>query len=136
MGKENPVKIIKHVWITAIVFFISFGLASAVSPDKKGCVDHPVFPTRMPGYSLTDCDTKDFDAFNFETGKKDKTGVEGRRTKLTYRIEDRSKEASGLAVVRNYENAINGVQGTVLFIDKNRFVNGKIVKDGKEIGPG
>ena len=102
-------------------------------PDKKGCVDHPVFPTRMPGYSIADCETKDFDAFNFETGKKDKTGVEGRRTKLTYRVEDRSKEPSGLAVVRNYENAIKSVQGTVLFIDTNRFVNGKIVKDGKEI---
>ena len=119
----------------AIVFFISSGLASAALPDKTGCVDHPVFPTRMPGYSIENCDTKDFDVFNFETGKKDKTGIEGRITKLTYRIEDRSKEASGLAVVRNYGNAIKSVQGTVLFIDKNsnRFVNGKLVKDGKEI---
>jgi OOP family OmpA-OmpF porin len=129
------VKKIKHVWITAVVFFISSGLASAVLPDKKGCFDHPVFPTRMPEYSIENCDTKDFDVFNFETGKKDKAGVEGRITRLTYRIEDRSREASGLAVVRNYENAIKSVQGTVLFIDKNsnRFVNGKIVKDGKEI---
>ena len=133
MGKENPMKKIKHVWITAVVFFISFGLASAVSPDKKGCVDHPVFPTRMPGYSIANCDTKDFDAFDFETGKKAKAGVEGRRTKLTYQVEDRSKEPSGLAVVSNYENAIKSVRGTVLFIDRNRFVNGKIVKDGKEI---
>jgi outer membrane protein OmpA-like peptidoglycan-associated protein len=59
--------------------------------------------------------------------------VEGRRTKLTYRIEDRSKEPSPLAIVRNYENAIKSVQGTVLFVDPNRWVNGKIAKDGKEI---
>jgi OmpA-OmpF porin, OOP family len=119
----------------AVIFFISPGLAGAALPDKEGCVDHPVFPTRMPGYSITNCDTKDFDAFDFETGTKAKTSVEGRRTKFTYRVEDRSKEPSGLAVVRNYENAIKGVKGTVLFIDKNsiRFVNGKIVKDGKEI---
>ena len=125
----------KHIWITAVVFFISSGFAGAVLPDKKGCVDHPVFPTRMPGYNIANCETKDFDALDFETGKKDKASVEGRRTKLTYQIEDRSKEASGLAVVRNYENAIKSVQGTILFIDKNsnRFVNGKIVKDGKEI---
>jgi len=127
------VKKIKYVWITAVVFLIASGLASAGEPDKKGCADHPVFPTRMPGYSIADCDTKDFDAFAFETGKKDKASVEGRRTKLTYRVEDRSKEPSGLAVVRNYENAIKSVRGTVLFTDKNRFVNGKIVKDGKEI---
>ena len=86
----------------------------------------------MPGYYIADCETKDFDAFNFETGKKEKARVEGRRTKLTYRVEDRSKEPSGLSVVRNYENAIKSVQGTVLFIDGNRIVNGKIVKDGNE----
>ena len=125
----------KHVLITALVFFVSSGLASAVLPDKKGCTDHPVFPTRMPEYSIENCETKDFGAFNFETGQKDKTRVEGRLTKIAYSIEDRSKEASGLAVVRNYENAIKSVQGTVLFIDKNsnRAVNGKIIKDGKEI---
>jgi outer membrane protein OmpA-like peptidoglycan-associated protein len=135
LRKEITVKKIKYVWITAVVLFISSGLAIAALPDKKGCVDHPLFPTRMPGYSIADCDAKDFDTFNFETGKKDKAGVEGRRTKLTYKVEDRSKEPSGLAVVRNYENAIKSVRGTVLFIDKNsnRFVNGKIVKDGNEI---
>jgi hypothetical protein len=124
---------IERVWITAVIFFISTGLAGAVTPDKKGCVDHPVFPSRMPGYSLSDCETKEFDAFNLETGKKDKAHVEGRRTKLTYRVEDRSKEPSGLAVVRNYENAIKSVQGAILFIDVNRIVNGKIAKDNKEI---
>ena len=77
MGKEITVKKIKHVWITAVVLLISSGLAGAVSPDKKGCVDHPVFPSRMPGYSLVDCDTKDFDAFNFETGKRRRLGSKG-----------------------------------------------------------
>ena len=100
MGKEIPVKQIKHVWITAVVFFIASGLSIAAEPDKKGCADHPVFPTRMGGYRFADCETKDFDLVNFETGKKDKAGVEGRRTKLSYRIEDRSKEPRGLEVIR------------------------------------
>ena len=128
-------KRIKHVLITTYIFFVSSGLASAVLPDKIGCTDHPIFPMHMPEYSIENCVTKDIDEFNFETGKKEKTGIEGRTTKLTYRIDECSKEASGLAVVRNYENAIKSIQGTVLFIDKNnnRFVNGKIVKDGKEI---
>ena len=124
---------VKHLWITAVLLIVVSSLANAAGGDKKGCADHPVFPTRMPGYSIADCETKDFDAFNLETGKKAKTGVEGRRTKLTYRVEDRSKEPSGLTVVRNYENAIKSVQGTVLFSDPNRLVNGKIVKDGKEV---
>ena len=123
----------KHIWITVFLFFISSGFAGAALPDKKGCVDHPVFPTRMPGYRIANCETKDFDAIDFETGKRDKANVEGRLTKLTYQIEDRSKEPSGLAIVRNYENAIKRISGTVLFIDKNRVVNGKIMKDGNEI---
>ncbi|MBI5556375.1 MAG: OmpA family protein [Deltaproteobacteria bacterium] len=125
-------KKIKHMWMTAVLFFIATGLAIAAGADKKGCVDHPVFPTRMTGYFISDCEMKDFDAFKFETGKKEKTTVEGRRTKLTYRVEDRAKEASGLAIIRNYENAIKGVNGAVLFTDSNRFVNGRIEKDGKE----
>ena len=133
MGKGNDCEKIKHVWITTVFFLMAPGLASAAEPDRKGCADHPLFPTRMAGYSIADCDTRDFDAFGFETGKREKTSVEGRRTQLTFRIGDRSKEPSGLAVVRNYENAIKSVQGAVLFLDKNRFVNGKIVKDGKEI---
>jgi len=127
------VKEIKPVWITAVAFFIAIGLAGAAESDKKGCADHPVFPTRMSGYIIRDCETKDFDAFQFETGKREKNVVEGRRTKLIYWIQDRSKEPSALAIVRNYENAIKSVGGTVLFLEQNRWVNGKIVKDGKEI---
>jgi OOP family OmpA-OmpF porin len=127
------VKKIKHVLIAGFVFLIASALASAAETDKKGCADHPVFPTRMSGYIIRDCQTKDFDAFEFETGKREKNVVEGRRTKLTYWIEDRSKEPSALAIVRNYENAIKSVGGAVFFLDKNRWVNGKIVKDGKEI---
>ena len=126
-------KKIKHVWLTVFVFLIASALASAQETDKKGCADHPVFPTRMSGYVIIDCQTKDFDAFEFETGKREKNVVEGRRTKLIYWIKDRSKEPSAIAIVRNYENAIKSVGGTVLFLEKSRWVNGKIVKDGKEI---
>lgn len=126
-------KDLRHVWIMAVIFLMAAGPAYATTPDKKGCADHPVFPTRMPGYSISDCETKDFDAVNFETGKREKNTVEGRRTKLTYRIEDRSQEPSGLAVVRNYENAIKNVGGTVVFTDGKRILNGKILKNGKEI---
>jgi len=35
--------------------------------------------------------------------------------------------------VRNYENAIKAAGGTVLFADTSRWMNGKLVKDGKEV---
>ncbi len=125
-------KNIKRFRIRVVVFLIAFSLSSAALPGEKGCADHPLFLTRMPGYGIADCNNKDFDAFNFETGKRDKTVVEGRCTRLTYKSEDRFKEASGLAVVRNYENAIKSLGGAILFVAANRLVNGKIVKDGKE----
>ncbi len=133
MRKERPVNISKHLWIPAVVIFLVSGLAGAATPDKKGCTDPPVFPTRMAGYYITNCESKDFDSFGFETGKREKTVVEGRRTKLTYRVEDSSKEPSGVALVRTYENAIKNAGGTVLFVDRDRFANGKIVRDGKEV---
>lgn len=108
--------------------------AGAVEADKKGCTDHPAFPKRMSGYFISDCQTKDFDAFAFETGKpRQKTTVEGRWTKITYRMYKDSQQPSALAVVRNYENAIKAAGGTVLFVDTNRWMNGKLVKDGKEV---
>jgi OmpA-OmpF porin, OOP family len=63
-----------------------------------------------------------------------KTPVEGRFTFLTYRFTGpRTDEPSGLAVVRNYENAIRKVDGTIAQSDPARWVNGKIVKDGREV---
>jgi outer membrane protein OmpA-like peptidoglycan-associated protein len=108
--------------------------AAAVEQDKKGCSDHPAFPTRMSGYFISNCETRDFDAFAFETkNPREKTTVEGTWTKISYRMYAGSNEASGLAVVRNYENAIKAAGGTVLFSDSKRWVNGKLAKDGKEI---
>jgi outer membrane protein OmpA-like peptidoglycan-associated protein len=108
--------------------------AAAAEQDKKGCTDHPAFPKRMSGYFIADCETRDFDTFKFETkNPREKTAVEGRWTKITYRMFKDSKEASALAVVRNYENALKAAGGTVLFVDTNRWMNGKLVKDGKEI---
>ena len=76
-------------------------VASAGEADKKGCADHPAFPKRMSGYFISDCQTKDFDAFAFETGKpRQKTTVEGRWTKITYRMYKDSQQPSALAVVR------------------------------------
>jgi len=37
--------------------------ATAAQPDKPGCVDHPLFPTRMPEYRLKECFTREFDMF-------------------------------------------------------------------------
>ena len=123
-----------RAWIAIAALCFAPAAASAAETDRNGCTDHPAFPKRMSGYFITDCETRDFDSFKFETkNPREKTSVEGRWTKITYRMFTGSQQPSALAVVRNYENAIKAAGGTVLFVNENRWVNGKLAKDGKEI---
>jgi OmpA-OmpF porin, OOP family len=105
----------------------------AAGGDKADCKDHPLFPSRMPQYELSSCRTQEFGTYDFATGPGKKAPVEGRFTELTYSFTGaRGQEPSALAIVRNYENAITRVGGTVVFSDPNRWVTGKVVKDGQE----
>jgi OmpA-OmpF porin, OOP family len=120
------------------VVFVLIALISAVpsfaQTDKKGCADHPLFQTRMPEYYILNCKVEEFGVYEFSSVKGPKTPVEGKFTFITYAFSgQRANEPSGLAVVRNYENAIRKVGGTILQSDPQRWVNGKIVKDGREV---
>ena len=108
-------------------------LPSAVRADKPGCADHPLFPTRMPGYVLDDCKVEEFGSYGFFAPKGKKTPVEGKVTYLAYAFTGpRSSEPSGLAIVRNYQAAIAKAGGTIVQSDPSRWVNGTIVKGGQE----
>jgi outer membrane protein OmpA-like peptidoglycan-associated protein len=87
----------------------------------------------MPEYRIEACKVEAFGVYEFSSTKGPKTPVEGKFTFLTYSFTgERANEPSGLAVVRNYENAFQKVGGTILQSDPQRWVNGKIVKDGQE----
>jgi OOP family OmpA-OmpF porin len=120
-----------HV-ITALIILLGAG-QSAAAADKPGCADHPLFPTRMPGYSIADCVQKEFERYEFFTLKPPKHAEEGKFTFITYQVDDRKNEASAVAVVRNYENAIKKAGGTIVASVPTWWVNGKIVVDGKEV---
>jgi outer membrane protein OmpA-like peptidoglycan-associated protein len=121
------------VLMSALFLLPATGVA-AQQPDSKGCKDHPLFPTRMPGYSISYCKVEEFGMFDFSfTPNVEKLPIEGKFTLIFYDIANRQDEPSPLAVVRNYENAILKVGGTILKSDPTRRVNGKIVKDGQEI---
>jgi len=118
--------------MSAVFLLLATGVA-AQQADFKGCKDHALFPTRMPEYRIADCKVEDFGVYEFFAMKGPKTPVEGKFTFITYSFTgERANEPSGLAVVRNYENAIRKVGGTILQSDPQRWVNGKIVKDGQE----
>jgi OOP family OmpA-OmpF porin len=120
------------IWVSAAILLLAAG--AAAQSDAVGCKDHPLFPTRMPEYRISDCKVEAFGVYEFFVTKGPKIPVEGKFTFLAYSYTgQRANEPSGLAIVRNYENAIKKVGGTILQSDPVRWVNGKIVKDGQEV---
>ncbi len=120
--------------LMSTVLLLSAAGVFAQQPDAKGCKDHPLFPTRMPDYRISDCKVEDYGVYEFYAVKGPKTPVEGKFTFITYRYTGPGpNEPSPLAIVRNYENAIRKVGGTILQIVPTWWVNGKIVQDGREV---
>lgn len=109
----------------ALLLLSLVATTASAAADKAGCVDHPLIPTRMPGYWIEACKTAEFDGYECFVAKGPKHREEGKFTFLTYAI-DRKDEQAALAVVRNFENAITKVGGTVVASDPQRWVNGKV----------
>jgi outer membrane protein OmpA-like peptidoglycan-associated protein len=97
--------------------------------DAKGSIDHPLFTTRMPEYYISNYQQQQFAAFKF--GTRPVTEVEGTYTRINYYLADPAKHPGGLAVRRNYENAIKAVGGEVVFSNANYSVM-KVTRDGVE----
>lgn len=106
----------------AIVSLLGFLCVVPVvaQPDVKGSSDHPIFPTRMPGFYIGGHQVKGFAARAFRT--KPATTVEGRYTRIDYRLEKGKESPGGLAVRRNYENAMKAAGGEILQSDSVRAV--------------
>lgn len=108
----------------SLLFVVSLCLVPAVSSaqgsvqDTEGCKDYPLF-NRMPDYHIAECESIEFDARKFPTGPPldnqvpRHVEVEGALTFLRYELNDGANAASGLQIMRNFENATNKGGGTV-----------------------
>ena len=110
---------------------------SSFSQDMEGCKEHPLFPTRMPNYILSECPTN-FDAvdFNVAAGGTQVITKEGTKTALRYdfNTESGQQKPSALQILRNYENAAKKVGGTTMFLSAGEGMGVfKIMKNGKEV---
>jgi outer membrane protein OmpA-like peptidoglycan-associated protein len=119
--------------LAILMVLLGSGAALAVRPDRSGCSDHPLFPTRMPNYRIGSCEVKEFGAYVFRIAGGKKQTVEGKFTFVTYVVDDRKDDQSGIAVVRNYENAMKKIGGTVQGSAPDRWVTLSAVVDGKEV---
>jgi OmpA-OmpF porin, OOP family len=121
--------------VTRALLALSMGLAATAwaEPDKKGCTDPALFPVRMPDYFIADCKSAEFEAYDFRLPKAQKNRQEGKFAFVTYSLERGKPEPSAVAILRNYENALTKIGGTVSATMPNYWVNGSVVLDGREI---
>lgn len=116
--------------LSAVLMLFSFPL-SASEADAKGCKD-PALLSRFPGFRIQRCTLNDFGAHTFIEAKKEKK-VEGRYTEIMYAKNEGTKAPSPLQVLRNFENAIKKIGGTVTDNSDDGQLYLKVAKDGAEI---
>lgn len=110
---------------------LSSGAPQAADQDARGCKDHPLF-TRMQNMRIVLCTMVEFDKFDFKTGKGTSVPVEGKRFDIKYQIHAGGVAPSPLAIIRNHQQAIGAIGGTVAYEDQ-RYTIVKLAKDGKEV---
>jgi OmpA-OmpF porin, OOP family len=104
--------------LLVILTSLAFSLLMGQTADREGCKDFPLF-NRMPNYHISDCDAIEFDARSFPVGppleelRPKHLEMEGAFTYLQYRLNEGAKAASGLQIIRNFENATKAAGGTV-----------------------
>jgi outer membrane protein OmpA-like peptidoglycan-associated protein len=107
-------------------------VAFAQQKDDPKCKDHPLF-TRMPDSWIHSCKEKEFDAYAFTIGQGKTTNVEGRLWKINYYPQAAAKsKPSELQILRNFENAVKKLGGSVLYQEKTKETF-RLVNDGKEV---
>ncbi len=105
---------------------------TAQQKDDPHCKDHPLF-TRMPDSWIHSCEQKAFDAYAFKIGQGKTVQVEGECWKIRYYPQAAVKsKPSELQILRNFENAVTKLGGTVLYAEKTKETL-RLAKDGKEV---
>lgn len=115
---------------------------SNANEDSEGCKDYPMF-NRMPDYYIAECDSKQFDAYNFtvenSTSDDAKTEtVEGKFFYYNYQLNSDAVEPSALQIFRNYENALKQINAKIIgkVVEQNNsysFICAKVTKGKNEV---
>jgi outer membrane protein OmpA-like peptidoglycan-associated protein len=110
--------------------------------DAEGCKDHPMF-NRMPNYYLFDCAEVEFGSMKFPVGAPDPDNenlikseyVEGKIMVFNYSLIEDSKAASGLQIMRNFQNAAKQ-NGGVIKGEYKGWCTGTYEYNGSDINAG
>ncbi len=107
------------VWtrLTVALLLALTGSSVRAGEDTAGAADHPML-SRWPDSFITDYQ-KNYDSAEFVVGAADgqtqTRRVEGDLTALRYFYQSAETQPSPLQVIRNYQNAVKAIGGTVVF---------------------
>lgn len=115
--------------------FVVFALVPSVlaEEDAEGCQDPPQF-NRVPDYWITECETNDFNYYEFPVTVDSVHRMEGKYWMVDYYVNEGAKPNSPLQTVRNFKGAIEKAGGKVIYMDDTDWmrISGKIAKGGAE----
>jgi outer membrane protein OmpA-like peptidoglycan-associated protein len=113
------------------VMAVSGGAFAAKETDEKESSDHPLF-TRMPGTYIDNYKVVEFDQVKFRLKDGKQEAVEGKVTKISYKMKKGQSKPSAVEIIRNHTNSIEAIGGQTLFAD-NRDASMRLSKDGKDV---
>ena len=124
----------RHAAIAGLVLLslLLFGVAPAQEQDAEGSKDHPLL-SRMPNFYIRNYEEKEFARYEFQSAAGETTAVEGHYYYITYYLREGSKSPSQLQIIRNYENAIKKIGGTVPWDNGDNQTTLRVVRQGKEV---
>jgi outer membrane protein OmpA-like peptidoglycan-associated protein len=131
MNRIRPIGFLLAIALFTAFVSLIIAFPQGAEPDASGCKDHPLF-TRMQNMRLTWCKTTGFDLFTFKGEKGKDIEIEGKRFEIRYATQEGFDAPSPLAILRNHQQAIKNIGGTVLYEDE-RYTTLMVAKDGKEI---
>lgn len=113
----------------AAALFAASVCLGAAAQDVPRSADPELFPNRMPGYTISVYQVQGFASYAFRT--RPPQPIEGRYTRVHYYLKDPKQNPGGLAIRRNYENAIKAIGGELVHSDDNVSVL-KVTRNGVE----
>lgn len=113
----------------AAALLLTLSLPSlAEERDVEGSKDHPLL-TRMPGYSITSYEQKEWDAYDCAYCSASDAKWEGKLTRIGYTVQPNGRQLSMVQIARNYEGALKKVGAKILYNEGNTTV-AKLEKGG------
>ncbi|MDX2218769.1 MAG: OmpA family protein [Burkholderiales bacterium] len=123
-----------------MLVLLAAALPALAAVDIPNAKDHPLL-TRYPNSHITEYE-KAFNAVEMAIGKKGsepvRKAIEGDATIIHYFHNNADKQPSALQLIRNYQNAIKGIGGEVVYERLPREGDGgettlKVTTGGKEV---